>query len=669
LCCIKTFRNGAKLSDSFANNPPISTRSLKQIPIAIVAENAQGKIELTNRAFCDLLGYRREEIIGKSIDDVVAPGALGQAAASLTKQVLAGDAQHALVQRRHKDGHLIDVEAFGVPFLVDGVLRGQFGLYTDISQRVKAENALRESEELFRTLSAAAPAGIFLDDGHGNCRYVNERWVEMTGMTSAQAMGRGWLGVIHPDDKERVFDEWLAATEARRLFNFSYRYVAKTGKVVRVDVIARAISATGDGSLGYIGVVQDVTEKYDAAQRLREAKEAAEAASRAKSEFLANMSPEIRTPMNGIIGMTELALDTEVTAEQRDYLSMVKSSADALLGIINDILDFSKIESGRLELECVPFSLFDCIENALHPLALRAQQEGLELTWAINGDIPDLVLGDPSRIRQVLINLAGNAIKFTKEGYVSVEAERQPSDDPQVSIRFAVMDTGIGIAPDKHKKIFEAFSQADTSTTREFGGTGLGLSIAARLVKLMGGDITLSSTPGSGSEFSFTARFATVSANQNASDKQLDPDLSGKSVLVADDNQVNRELLAGLLPKWGLLPVLTSDGFEALSVFAESVASGNPFPLVLLDHNMPGMDGYQVAERLLRLAPDRPPGIFILSSSGLVDAARLRGVGILGQLAKPLRRAPPPRCHPPSSWGRRHRASTLNVCVIAASLP
>jgi two-component system sensor histidine kinase/response regulator len=217
---------------------------------------------------------------------------------------------------------------------------------------------------------------------------------------------------------------------------------------------------------------------------------------------------------------------------------------------------------------------------------------------------------------------------------------RSAERDPQVSIRFAILNTGIGIAPDKHKKIFEAFSQADTSTTREFGGTGLGLSIAARLVKLMGGDITLSSTPGSGSEFSFTARFATVSANQNASDKQLDPDLSGKSVLVADDNQVNRELLAGLLPKWGLLPVLTSDGFEALSVFAESVASGNPFPLVLLDHNMPGMGGYQVAERLLRLAPDRPPGIFILSSSGLVDVARLRGIGILGQLAKPLRRAP-----------------------------
>src|SRR5258705_1161501 len=469
-----------------------------------------------------------------------------------------------------------------------------------------------------------------MDDGHGNCRYVNERWVEMTGMPSAQAMGRGWLAVTHPDDRDRVFEEWLAATEARKLFNCSYRYVTNPGKVVRVDVIARAISPTGDGSRGYIGVVQDVTERHDAAERLREAKNAAEAASRAKSEFLANMSHEIRTPMNGI---------TDLTAEQRDYLGMVKSSADALLEIINDILDFSKIEADRLELDCAPFSLFDCIEDALHPLAMRAQQKGLELTWAVDGDIPDLVLGDPSRLRQVLINLAGNAIKFTKEGYVSIKAERRPSDDSLVAIRFAVLDTGIGIAPDKHKKIFEAFSQADTSTTREFGGTGLGLSISARLVKLMGGSISLNSRLGKGSEFSFTAQFAAAPADQIQSRRALHTDLAGKSVLVVDDNHVNRELLASLLPKWGLLPVLTCDGFEALAAFADSVTNGKPFPLVLLDRNMPGMDGYEVAERLTRSAPERPPAILLLSSAAVSYSGTAKGIRIFGPLAKPLRRA------------------------------
>ena len=609
-------------------------------PIGIVAENASGKIELTNRAFRELFGYQSEELQNKSIDEVVAPADLRVSASLLTRQVLDGNSLHAVVQRRHKDGHLIDVEAFGVPFVMDGVLRGQFGLYSDITQRIKAERALKESEQLFRTLSAAAPVGIFLDDGKGNCLYVNAHWMEMTGLTAAEAMGTGWHAAVHPEDRERVSEEWTAATGAGKFFECAYRYTSKSGKIVRVEVIARAISASGDASQGYIGVVQDVTEKYLAAERLREAKEAAEAASKTKSEFLANMSHEIRTPMNGIIGMTELALDTDLTPPQREYLGMVKSSADSLLGIINDILDFSKVEAGRLELECLPFSLLDTIEDALHPLALRAQQKGLELTWSIEGDIPELVSGDATRLRQVLINLAGNAVKFTKAGNISVKALRLDSPEGQVAIRFCVRDTGIGIPPEKHQQIFEAFSQVDSSTTREFGGTGLGLSISARLVKLMGGEMGLQSALGEGSEFFFTARFATVADDQTTPVAVLNPDLRGKRVLVVDDNQVNRDLLAGLLPKWGLEPVLTSEGHEALAAIAGSIERGQPFPLVLLDRNMPGMDGYEVARRIRLVAPQDGPIIIILSSSALAaDTEIARQLGIFRQLSKPLRRA------------------------------
>jgi two-component system, sensor histidine kinase and response regulator len=609
-------------------------------PIGIVAENEHGKIEMSNQAFRELFGYSTEELAGKSIDELLASGEERGEAEALTKSVLAGSTVHKTVQRRHKSGLLVDVEAYGVPFVVDGVLRGQIGLYQDISERVQTQRALRESEELFRTLGAMAPVGITLMNEAGEVNYVNEHYTTITGLTPDEACKNGWKRIVHPDDLQRVSQEREELIARKEDYAMNYRYLTHDGRTVWVEVRAKGFSREKGGERGYVVVVQDVTERQNAAERLQQAKEAAEAANRAKSEFLANMSHEIRTPMNGILGMTELALDTELTAEQREYLEMVRSSTESLLGIINDILDFSKIEAGKLELESSLFSLMDCIEETLRPLAVRAHQKGLELTWTVDPQIPEQLMGDGTRLRQILINLAGNAVKFTKEGEVSIRAERLAPADGKERVQFVVEDTGIGIPAEKQTKIFEAFVQADASTTREFGGTGLGLSISAQLVKLMGGEIWVESRAGKGTKFYFMLPLEQAQTPRAVRAHADDAVLGGTSVLVADDNEVNRRLLEVLLPGWGMEASLAADGQEALEKFEERMKKGEPFPLVLLDKNMPQMSGFETAERLRRMAGKEQTAILILTSSPTVEDAELAlRLGIARHLGKPLQRS------------------------------
>jgi two-component system, sensor histidine kinase and response regulator len=512
-------------------------------------------------------------------------------------------------------------------------------LEREVTERRGAETSLQERTIFLNTLVASSPIAIVVVGLSGRIELANPAFQKVFGYAPEDAIGKPLREVVAVGQMgEEVESNGMEVLRQTTIHKTAQRQ-RRDGRLLDVEI--HGVPLLVDGSVARSLVMyQDVTERRKAEQHLREAKETAEAASRAKSEFLANMSHEIRTPMNGILGMTELTLDTEVSPEQRDYLGMVKSSAEALLGIINDILDFSKIEAGRLDLECLPFSLLDCIEEALHPLAIRAEQKGLELTWSADGEIPEKIDGDSTRLRQILINLTGNAIKFTKEGEVSVRAERLPSAESEVWIRFIVSDTGMGIPAEKHQQIFEAFSQADSSTTREFGGTGLGLSISARLVKLMGGEIWLESTPRQGSKFFFTVGFARASASEDVAEPAVHAELAGKTVLVVDDNEVNRELLARLLPRWGMRPVMTVDGFEAVEAFEQSVRRRAPFPLVLLDQNMPGMDGYEVAERIRRASPDEKPAILILTSSPSADdGERAKKLRIAQRLSKPLRRA------------------------------
>jgi PAS domain S-box-containing protein len=520
-------------------------------------------------------------------------------------------------------------------------LEHQTGVLQMTTDRLKASeeelsHALQERRDIMETI----PDLLYVLDLEYCLTRWNQKCEKATGYSGAELLGAPFLTLVADADtsfeRERVLKALRAATEAGYA-EWEIALKTKAGATIPYQFTGVPLKDRSGQAIGLTGVGRDVTERKRAELDLKRAKETAEAANRAKSEFLANVSHEIRTPMNGVIGMTELALDTELSREQREYLELVKVSADNLMTVINDILDFSKIEAGKLDLVPAPFELRDSLGETLKTLALRAAQKGLELAHQLRPDVPDCLLGDSARLRQVIVNLVGNAIKFTERGEVVTRVAVEAATDDRVCLHFTVTDTGIGISPDKQQSIFDPFVQADGSTTRRHGGTGLGLAISTRLVALMGGRIWVESTPDHGSTFHFTAWFDIQQSPTWTANGSGTADLYARPVLVVDDNATNRRILEEILKNWGMKPVAVGSGDEALAQMRRAVAGRDPFPLVLLDAMMPGMDGFVLAERI-KNDPELAGSIIMMLSSAdqPSDAARCRTLGVANYLTKPI---------------------------------
>jgi two-component system sensor histidine kinase/response regulator len=510
----------------------------------------------------------------------------------------------------------------------------------DVTEKKNAEKALVISEEKYRNILASIEDGYFETDLKGRVVFCNEALARIQGYPKKDLLGMSNRDIMDARNAKKVYRAYNKIFKTgRAMRSLQCEVIHKDGTKRHIESSVSLIKDDKDQPVGFRGLVRDITERKHAERALARAKAQAEEATLAKSDFLANMSHEIRTPLNGIIGMYNLLLTTQLSSEQADFVDTGKRSAESLLAVINDILDFSKIEAGQLDIEIIDFDLRKAIQEITALPAMQAHAKGLEFIYRIDPEVPSFLMGDPGRLRQIIMNLCTNAIKFTQKGEVALFITRQEESPERVKLRFALRDSGIGISKQGQARLFQSFQQVDASTTRKYGGTGLGLAISKKLTEMMGGTMGVESEPHQGATFWFTAEFAKqVDAKERWFD--VPQSLQDKRILIVDDNQTNLDILAAYLKFWGCDCDQATSGAMALTLLKAVAKTGAPYDLVISDMIMPEMDGAELGRRIKQDDKLRHTTLVMLTSQGLRgDAVEMKRIGFAAYLTKPVRRS------------------------------
>ena len=612
------------------------------LPVYVLRKDLEGRFVFASRSFCELVSRPVEEVLGKTDFDLYPPD-LAFKYRQDDQTVLKTGRLLETVEENHCDGEsrYMEVMKSAVRDAV-GKIVGVQVVFWDVTRRKAAEAAIERERYLLHALIDNLPHSIYFKDAESRFVRINKALATFFGLADAsQAIGKSdWDYFTEEHARQAMADEQeilrtgrpMVDKEEKETWPDGHTTWAVTTKMPLLDEESRVV--------GTFGISRDITEQKQTAEALRMAKEAAEAASRAKGAFLANMSHEIRTPLNAIIGMTELVLDSQLSSRQRDFLTTVRESGEALLSIINDILDFSKIEAGKLVLDHEAFDLRESLGDTMKLFAVRADRLGLELAFDVHPDVPYMAVGDYNRLRQIVLNLVGNALKFTEKGEVVLDVERQWQSEGEVLLHFTVRDTGIGIPESKQTAIFEMFEQVDSTLTRRHGGTGLGLAIVSRLVELMGGRIWVESEVGRGARFHFTARLGLVKEEEAEAGPGEPASIHGVRVLAVDDSATNRRILEEMLLAWGMVPTIVAGATEAMQLLREKHLQGEPYRLVLTDVHMPEIDGFTLAEQIKQHAELGSTVVMMLTSGDRSDAmAKCEHLGIAAYLLKPIKQS------------------------------